>query len=91
MEGLCCGDPDIVVAAVVAVRGLSAELIAAADDEGSLPVSSSLRILDFRSSNSSQTVEGAVVEIVDSVATCSSVLDLIMCAGSDTSLVLLNA
>ena len=70
--GLFFGDDERVVAAVVAVRGRSAEDIAAAEDDGSLPVSSSFRIRDFRSSNSSQTVEGAVVDIVDSVALMSA-------------------
>lgn len=65
----CFGDEDIVVTVVVAVRGRSPEAdeIAAPDDCGNLPVNSSLRILDFRSSSSSQTVDGAVVETVDSV------------------------
>ena len=65
------GDADIVVALVVAVRGLSpvavAEDIAAAEDEGNFPVNSSFFIRDFKSSSSSQTVEGAVVDMVDSV------------------------
>ena len=70
--GLCLGEDDMaVVAAVVAVFGLSEVVIAAADDDGSLPVNSSFLILDFRSSSSSHTVEGAVVEMVDSVALCS--------------------
>jgi len=66
----CFGDVDMVVAFVVAVRGLSpvAEDIAAAEEEGNFPVSSSFLIRDFRSSSSSQTVDGAVVDIVDSVA-----------------------
>jgi hypothetical protein len=73
---LCLGEDDKVVACVVAVRGLSFEpVIAAADEGGSFPVSSSFLILDFRSSNSSQTVEGAVVEIVDSVFVCSCILN----------------
>jgi hypothetical protein len=65
----CLGEEDMVVTVVVAVRGLSTVAfdIAAADDEGNFPVSSSFRILDFRSSSSSQTVDGAVVERVDSV------------------------
>ncbi len=65
----CFGEDDIVVTVVVAVRGRSRVALdtAAADELGSCPVSSSLRILDLRSSNSSQTVEGAVVESVDSV------------------------
>ena len=66
----CFGDDDMVVTVVVAVRGLSPDAccdIAAADDVGNFPVSSNLRILDFRSSSSSQTVEGAVVDKVDSV------------------------
>lgn len=69
------GDDDIVVAVVVAVCGLSTTLFAivafvtaAPDDEGSFPVSSSLRILVLRSSNSSQTVDGAVRDAVDSVS-----------------------
>jgi hypothetical protein len=66
----CFGDTDIVVAFVVAVLGLSpvAEDIAAAEEEGNFPVSSSFLIRDFRSSSSSQTVDGAVVDIVESVA-----------------------
>ena len=65
----CFGDDDTVVTVVVAVGGLSpkAPAIAAPEDWGSLPVSSSLRILDFMSSSSSHTVEGAVVDTVDSV------------------------
>lgn len=60
-------DDDAVVAVVAAVRGRSATLNAVAPDElGSTPVCSSCLILDFMSSNSSQTVEGAVVEIADS-------------------------
>lgn len=67
--GLLLGDEDIVVvAAVVAVFGRSDVDIAAAEDGGSFPVSSNFRIRDFKSSSSSQTVEGAVVEMVDSVA-----------------------
>lgn len=54
---------------VVAVGGLSPDACdtAAPDVAGSFPVSSSFRIRDFRSSNSSQTVDGAVVDVVDSV------------------------
>lgn len=68
----CLGDDDMVVIVVVAVRGLSAETVemAAWEDVGSFPVSSSFRIRDFRSSNSSQTVDGAVVDNVDSVPSC---------------------
>ncbi len=63
------GDEDMVVTVVVAVGGRSLEArdIAAPDVVGSFPVNSSLCIRDLRSSNSSQTVEGAVVETVDSV------------------------
>lgn len=59
----------MVVTVVVAVRGLSVDMcdMAAAEDVGSFPVSSSFRILDLRSSSSSHTVEGAVVDKVDSV------------------------
>jgi hypothetical protein len=62
------GDVDIVVAVVVAVGGLSpvARETAAPDVAGGLPVNSSFRILDLRSSNSSQTVDGAVVDVVPS-------------------------
>ena len=65
----CFGDDDKVVTVVVAVRGRSADAfdIAAADEEGNFPVSSSLRIRDLRSSSSSHTVDGAVVDKVDSV------------------------
>jgi hypothetical protein len=65
----CFGDDDKVVTVVVAVRGRSADAfdIAAADEEGNFPVSSSLRIRDLRSSSSSHTVDGAVVDNVDSV------------------------
>jgi hypothetical protein len=58
-----------VVAVVVAVGGLSpvAWLTAAPLVVGSLPVSSSFRIRLFKSSSSSQTVLGAVVDAVDSV------------------------
>lgn len=60
------------VTVVVAVRGRSAEAeeIASCEEGGSLPVNSNLRIRDFRSSNSSHTVEGAVVDNVDSVPSC---------------------
>lgn len=57
------------VMVVVAVRGLSFDApdIASWDDGGSFPVSSSFRMRDFRSSSSSHTVDGAVVDNVDSV------------------------
>lgn len=63
------GDPDRVVTVVVAVAGRSSDILetAAPDVDGSFPVNSSRLIRDLRSSNSSQTVEGAVVEAVDSV------------------------
>lgn len=66
---LCFGDEDTVVTVVVAVRGRSPAIedMAAADEEGSFPVNSSFRIRDFRSSSSSQMVDGAVVDMVDSV------------------------
>lgn len=56
-----------------AVGGLSSGVldIAALDVFGSLPVNSSRWIRDFNSSSSSQTVEGAAVELDDSEAsTC---------------------
>jgi hypothetical protein len=73
---LCFGDEDSVVAVVVAVRGRSPETldIAAADDPGNLPVNSSFLIRDLRSSSSSQTVDGAVVDKVDSVVPSCRVL-----------------
>ena len=63
------GDRELVVIVVVAVGGRSRTVldIAAFDEAGNIPVISSLRILDFMSSSSSQTVEGAVVDTVDSV------------------------
>lgn len=63
------GEPDIVVTVVVAVAGLSSDILetAAPEVDGNFPVSSSLLIRDFISSNSSHTVEGAVVDAVDSV------------------------
>ena len=64
----CVGEVDILVIVVDAVTGRSAtELdMAALEDGGNFPVSSSFRILDRISSISSQTVDGAVVETVDS-------------------------
>ncbi len=85
---LCLGEFERAVARVVAVRGLSPVAIAAAEDEGSFPVSSSLFILDLRSSNSDQTVEGAAVETVDSVATWSASRNLSAYRISDTILLL---
>jgi hypothetical protein len=63
------GDEDIVVTVVVAVGGLSSDSLetAAAEVDGNFPVSSNRWIRDFRSSSSSQTVDGAVVDAVDSV------------------------
>jgi hypothetical protein len=66
------GEDDTVVVVVVAVRGLSAEVGEMVDFVGAatLPPNSSFLILDFKSSNSSQTVDGAVVETLDSVPSC---------------------
>lgn len=63
------GDPDMVVALVVAVVGRSSETrdMAAPELAGSLPVISRRCILDLRSSSSSHTVDGAAVDAVDSV------------------------
>ncbi len=63
------GEEDKVVTVVVAVGGRSFEArdMAAPAVGGILPVNSSLCILDFKSSNSSHTVDGAVVETDDSV------------------------
>lgn len=79
------GDDDMVVSVVVAVGGRSLDIgeTAVLDVAGSFPVNSSLCMRDFRSSNSSHTVDGAVVDTVDSVpsaargessASCISVL-----------------
>lgn len=63
------GETDMVVTVVVAVGGLSSEdlISAAAEVGGSFPVNSRRWIRDFRSSSSSQTVDGALVDVVDSV------------------------
>lgn len=63
------GDDEIVVMGLDAVGGRSSRTfdIAAFEDCGKIPVSSILRSRDFSSSSSSQTVDGAVVETVDSV------------------------
>ena len=68
------GEVEMVVIVVVAVGGRSPLIvdIAALDDFGNSPVSSSLRSLDFKSSSSSQTVDGAVVDTVDSVPSTSA-------------------
>ncbi len=82
LSRLCFGDDDTVVTVVVAVRGLSPKTpaIAAPEDWGILPVSSSLRILDFMSSSSSHTVEGAVVDTVDSVPSARGVCTTDFCS-----------
>lgn len=63
------GETDMVVALVVAVGGRSSEArdMAAPDVAGSLPVSSRRWMRDLSSSSSSHTVEGAAVELEDSV------------------------
>ena len=75
------GEDDIVVTVVVAVAGRSLEArdIAAPEVAGSLPVNSSLCILDLRSSNSSHTVDGAVVDTVDSVPSARRVCSGVSC------------
>jgi hypothetical protein len=72
---------------VAAVRGLSTETLdmAAADDAGNFPVNSSFLILDLRSSSSSQTVEGAVVDRLDSVVPSFRALSTSGCALSTAS------
>lgn len=65
---LCRGEDEIVVTVVVPVRGLSPEEPEKPDipfDGGNFPVNSSRFILDFKSSNSSQTVDAADVETTD--------------------------
>jgi hypothetical protein len=78
------GDVDIVVTVVVAVGGRSFEAreIAAPDVAGSFPVNSSLCILDLRSSNSSQTVDGAVVDTVDSVPSAARSVSGVSCTSA---------
>ncbi len=61
------GDADTVVAFVVAVRGRSSDDLDTAPPVVDLPVRSRRWILDFKSSSSSQTVDGAAVEDEDSV------------------------
>jgi hypothetical protein len=63
------GEADTVVAFVVAVLGRSSDDLdmPPPDGDGTLPVRSSRWILDFKSSSSSQTVDGAAVEEDDSV------------------------
>ena len=63
------GEDDTVVTVVVAVAGRSfdARDTAAPDVVGNFPVNSSLCMRDFRSSNSSHTVECAVEDTLDSV------------------------
>ena len=82
LSRLCFGEDDTVVTVVVAVGGLSpkALAIAAPEDWGNLPVTSSLRILDFMSSSSSHTVEGAVVDTVDSVPSARGVCGTRSCS-----------
>ncbi len=82
LSRLCFGDDDTVVTVVVAVRGRSPKTlaIAAPEDGGIFPVSSSLRILDFMSSSSSHTVEGAVVDTVDSVPSAWGVWSAEFCS-----------
>lgn len=79
------GDEDIVVTVVVAVGGRSFEArdIAAPEVAGSFPVSSSLCIRDFRSSNSSQTVDGAVVDTVDSVPSAARSASDVPCISAE--------
>jgi hypothetical protein len=63
------GEAETVVAFVVAVRGRSSDDpdIPPLGADGAFPVRSSRWILDFNSSSSSQTVDGAAVEEEDSV------------------------
>jgi hypothetical protein len=75
------GEEDIVVTVVVAVAGrsLDARDIAAPEVGGNFPVNSSLCMRDFRSSNSSQTVDGAVVDTVDSVPSAPLGVSVVSC------------
>lgn len=65
----CFGEDESVVMVVPAVVGRCPDpfVCVVVKEVGSLPVSSRLLSRDFRVSSSSQTVEGAVVEAVDSV------------------------
>jgi len=65
---LCRGEDEMVVTVVVPVRGLSPEEPEKPDipfDGGNFPENSSRFILDFKSSNSSHTVEAADVETTE--------------------------
>ena len=77
----CFGDDDMVVMVVVAVGGRSFNAfdIAAFEEFGSAPVSSSLRSLDFISSWSSETVYGSVVDTVDSVPAARAIPEAVAC------------
>lgn len=81
--GFRFGELDTLVAVVFAVYGRSSETrdMAAPEVEGSLPVNSSRLMRDFKSSNSSHTVEGPVVEAVDSVPS-GACADSGACCGS---------
>jgi hypothetical protein len=75
------GEDDIVVTVVVAVGGRSLDACetAAPDVAGSFPVNSSLCMRDLRSSNSSHTVDGAVVDTVDSVPSAARGVSGVSC------------
>lgn len=68
------GEDELVVTVVVAVLGLSFEEFntAAPDVAGIFPITSSLLIRCLISSNSSQMVDCAVVDVVDSVSSVFS-------------------
>jgi hypothetical protein len=75
------GEDEMVVTVVVAVGGRSFEArdIAAPEVAGNFPVNSSLCIRDLRSSNSSQTVDGAVVDTDDSVPSAARGVSGVSC------------
>lgn len=85
----CLGDEETVVTEVLAVLGRSAEAFATTAPEvvGILPPSSILRILDFRSSNSSHTEAAGPVESRDSVPSGRDVFswDISFCGVSGLS------
>ena len=54
--------------------------IAALEDDGRLPVSSSFRIRCLRSSTSSQMVDGAVVDTVEAVSSAGCVGNRFRCS-----------
>jgi hypothetical protein len=79
----CFGEDETVVTVVVAVCGRSVDPLeaACADVAGIFPDSSILLILDFKSSSSSQTVEGGGPESTESVPSAREYARLLVGSG----------